>query len=82
MLEIERRPEFIKQISKIKDNLVKQKIKKQVSKIIANPEIGKPMRNARKDTREVYIRPYRLSYGYLKKENKIVFLSFYHKDEQ
>jgi len=40
------------------------------------------MRHARKGTRELYIKPYRLSYAYIKEENKIIFLNLYHKDEQ
>jgi len=82
MLEIERAPEFIKQISKIKDELFKLRIKKQVTKIIDNPEAGKPMKNVRKGTREIYIEPFRLSYFYNKQEDKIIFLELYHKDKQ
>jgi len=74
-------PEFLRLLDKI-DNSIKEKVKKQIIKIIENPEIGKPMKYARKDTREVYVSPFRLSYIYLKHEDKIVFLSFYHKDEQ
>jgi mRNA-degrading endonuclease RelE of RelBE toxin-antitoxin system len=73
---------FEKKIKKIKDNLLKSKVKKQISKIIDFSEIGKPMRYARKGTREVYVTPFRLSYLYIEKENKIVFLDLYHKDEQ
>ena len=75
-------PAFQKTFSKIKDPLLKERIFKQLSKIKENPEIGKPMRYARKSTREVYIGPFRLSYAYLKEENKLIFLDFYHKDEQ
>lgn len=69
-------------IKKIKDNLLKEKVKKQIRRIIESPEIGKPMRFSRKGTREVYISPFRLSYAYIKEEDKIVFLDIYHKDEQ
>lgn len=80
MLEIEHKPEFLKKIGKIKDNGLKEKIKKQVTKIIEFPEVGKPMMYSRKGTRELYIRPFRLSYAYLKSENRIIFLDLYHKD--
>lgn len=73
---------FEKKIKKIKDNSVKEQIKNKIEKIIQNPEIGKPMRFARKGTREVYIGSFRLSYAYLIEENRITFLDFYHKDEQ
>ena len=82
MLNIERKENFLKKICKIKDNSIKEQIKKKFGKIIESPEIGKPMRYARKSTREVYIGPFRLSYAYLKEENKLIFLDFYHKDEQ
>lgn len=84
MVEIrfEETKEFEKTIDKIKDNALKIKIKKQIKKIIENPEIGKPMKYNRKGTREVYISPLRLSYVYLKEEGKIIFLDLYHKDEQ
>ena len=55
---------------------------KQVKKISENPEIGKPMRNVRKGTRELYIKPFRLSYSYLVKENIIYILDLYHKKKQ
>ena len=80
MLEIIYEPNFLKIISKIKDNSLKEHIKKQIKKIIENPEIGKPMRYTRKGTRQVYIKPFRLSYAY--NQNKIILLNLYHKDEQ
>jgi mRNA-degrading endonuclease RelE of RelBE toxin-antitoxin system len=75
-------PLFEKQIKKIRDNALKTKVKKQLIKIINTPETGKPMKYNRKGTREVYIPPFRLSYLYRKNEDKIVFLTLYHKDEQ
>ena len=75
-------PKFEQVFKKIKDEDVKTKLKKQIKKIIDNPEIGKPMRHDRKGTRESYISPFRLSYVYIEKEDKIVFLDLYHKDEQ
>ncbi|MDP4039734.1 MAG: type II toxin-antitoxin system RelE/ParE family toxin [Candidatus Pacearchaeota archaeon] len=68
--------------SKIKDNLLKEKIMKQIKKISENPEVGKPMRNVRKETRELYVKPFRLSYYYLKNENVVYILDLYHKDKQ
>ena len=73
---------FKKLVGKLKDVSVKKRIKNQIKKIINNPEIGKPMRFSRKETREVYIPPFRLSYLYIDKEDKIVFLDLYHKDYQ
>jgi mRNA-degrading endonuclease RelE of RelBE toxin-antitoxin system len=76
------RKQFVKQMKKTKDSNIKQKIIKQIEKIIENPEIGKPMRYERKGTREVYIPPFRLAYIYNKDKNEIVFVELYHKDEQ
>ena len=73
---------FKRSFKKIKNDDVKSKIKKQIRKILSDPTIGKPMRYERKGTRELYISPYRLAYVYIEDEDKIVFLSLYHKDEQ
>ncbi|MFH1917421.1 MAG: type II toxin-antitoxin system RelE/ParE family toxin [Nanoarchaeota archaeon] len=75
-------PFFEKAIRKIKDAELKTRIKKQITKIISTPTIGKPMRYNRKGTREVYIPPFRLSYMYFEEEGRILFLDLYHKDEQ
>jgi len=82
MVVIEFNPDFQKIFFKIRDSTLKEKILKQFEKIKDDPEIGKPMRYTRKGTREVYTSPFRLSYLYLKEENKIVFIDLYHKDEQ
>jgi mRNA-degrading endonuclease RelE of RelBE toxin-antitoxin system len=74
--------QFEKRFRKIKNESLKARLRKQIVKIIENSEIGKPMKHARKGTRELYVVPFRLSYAYLKEENKIIFLDFYHKDEQ
>ncbi len=79
---IERSDNFISLFSKIKNRADQERIGKQIKKIIENPEIGKPMRYGRKGTREVYVGSFRLSYDYLKEQNKIIFLDLYHKDEQ
>lgn len=73
---------FFKRIGKIKNEAIKEKVKKQIEKILENPEVGKPMMYNRKGTREVYIAPFRLAYAYIPSQNKIIFLDIYHKDEQ
>ena len=73
---------FQQVIYKIKDSSVQNSIKNKIAKIIENPEIGKPMRYARKGTREIYVGSFRLSYKYSKEENFVEFLEFYHKDKQ
>jgi mRNA-degrading endonuclease RelE of RelBE toxin-antitoxin system len=64
------------------DNFMKNKIVKQIQKISENPEIGKPMKYDRKGTRELYIKPFRLSYIYLSDINKVYILDLYHKKKQ
>ena len=75
---------FQRAIFKIKDQEIQKSIKNKIKKIIEEPEVGKPMRNVRKGTREVYIGggTFRISYNHHKEQNLIEFLDFYHKDEQ
>ena len=71
-----------KTIRKIQDASLKERVKARIKRIVNDPESGKPMRWCRKNTREVYIPPFRLSYCYDKKNDTLVFLALYHKDEQ
>ena len=80
MVTVEFDPLFKKRVKKIRNNALKEKVKKQIAKIVKHPMVGKPMRFSRKGTREVYVKPYRLSYFYSK--DTVVFLDLYHKDEQ
>ncbi|OIO80376.1 hypothetical protein AUJ84_03665 [Candidatus Pacearchaeota archaeon CG1_02_32_132] len=74
-------PIFQRKFKKI-DKSYSEGIKKLIKKIIENPEIGKPMQYERKDTREVYLSPFRLSYSYDIKTDVLTLLNIYHKDEQ
>ncbi len=87
MVEIILDPAFESKIKKVKDSFLKARIEKQLDKIMENPEVGKPLRYARKGTREVYSGSFRLSYAYLQDEKiqdekKLIFLDVYLKDEQ
>ena len=82
MVEIRFDKKFTIIFSKTKDELLRIKIKKQIKKISENLKIGKPMKNTRKETRELYIKPYRLSYAYNVKENVVYILDLYHKKKQ
>jgi len=79
--EVIRAPRFMRSLKHLSKDYL-ERVEKLIIKIIQNPEIGKPMRFARKGTREIYISPFRLSYAYLENENKIVFLDLYHKKKQ
>ncbi len=82
MVKVTYDPHFKKKFIKIKDQSMKDKIIKQITKLINNPELGKPMKYVRKGTRELYISPYRLSYLYKDKKKTLIFLDIYHKDKQ
>jgi len=82
MVEIRFDKKFVSLFSKLKEELLKTKIKKQINKIVINPEIGKPMKYSKKGTRELYIKPYRLSYFYDSKKHIIYILDLYHKNKQ
>ncbi|MEK6847063.1 MAG: type II toxin-antitoxin system RelE/ParE family toxin [Nanoarchaeota archaeon] len=82
MVRIDFDEHFKKVVSKIKDKSITNRIEKLLIKIKNNPEIGKPMRNLRKGTREVYLQQFRLSYAYNRVNEIVVILDFYHKDEQ
>jgi mRNA-degrading endonuclease RelE of RelBE toxin-antitoxin system len=73
---------FEKTIKKIQDAALKERVKARIIRIVNDPETGKPMRWCRKNTREVHIPPFRLSYCFDKKNDTLVFLALYHKDEQ
>ena len=55
---------------------------KQLEKIKINPEVGKPMRNIRKSTSEIYIHLFRLYYKYISDKDIVYILDLYHKKEQ
>lgn len=55
---------FRKEVTKIKDSKLKEKLKNQIQNIAESPELGKPLRYNLKGERTVYVRPYRLIYAY------------------
>lgn len=81
MVKIQTSEKFERILDKL-DNTIKLQIDKVLDKIIANPEVGKPMRYERKGTRELYVGSYRIVYAFDKSIDTIFFLDFYHKDEQ
>lgn len=82
MVTVAYSPTFEKTVRKIRDNRIKERLKVQIQKVVKDPVLGKPMRYSRKNTREVYVPPFRLSYYYDEKKDLLVFLALYHKDEQ
>ena len=63
----------------IKDNLLKERIKKHIKKIIERPDIGKPLRYSLKGERTIYIKPYRLIYSIA--NDTLILLRFEHRKE-
>jgi len=81
MVEIRFDEKFTDVFSRL-DNFMKQKVMKQIKKISENPQVGKPMMHSRKGTRELYVKPFRLSYEYFKEKEYVYILDLYHKKEQ
>ena len=71
-----------RRIFKNLDIFMKERVEKQIKKLVLNPQTSKPMQYNRKGTREVYIGHFRLSYAYSIEENKILLLNLYHKNKQ
>ena len=80
MVNVQYNPAFRKKFEKIRDISAKDRVKKQIRKIVEHPQIGKPIMYVRKGTRELYVAPYRISYAYM--GGVIILLDIYHKDEQ
>ena len=68
-------PTFLKQIKKL-DNFDKERLKKQINKILDNPETGKPLKYLRGE-RTIYIKPFRLIYAL--KNDELILLKFEHR---
>ena len=79
VIKVIRTDKFERDIKSIKDNLVKEKIKKQLIKILENPETGKPSKYDLHGERSIYIKPFRLIYAI--KDEKLFLLRFRHRKE-
>ena len=70
---------FGRDIKVVKDSVLKEKIKKQIKKILENPEIGKPLKYDLLGERSVYIKPFRLIYAV--NGGTLFLLRFRHRKE-
>ena len=70
---------FERDIRKIKDSSIKERLQKQIRKIIEDPASGKPLRYGLKGEWTVRIKPYRLIYAVL--EDRLILLRFEHRKE-
>ena len=78
MVEVITGSSFEKNIKRIKDKKIKERVKKQILKIIKNPESGNFLIGERKGERKIYVGPFRLLYAY--KDNKIYLIDFDKRD--
>lgn len=76
-MKIIKSKEFIKGTKKIKDKQIKERIFKQIKKLIKNPESGDFL-NYEKGVRKIYIPPFRLLYAH--KDDILYLLDFDHRD--
>ena len=51
---------FERELRKLGDKTVKDRVKDRIEKMLDNPETGKPLRFALKGERSIYVPPYRL----------------------
>lgn len=61
------------------DASLKERARKQIRKIMEDPEIGKPLRYDLKGERTVYVKHYRIIYSF--SHNIIYFLRFEHRGD-
>jgi mRNA-degrading endonuclease RelE of RelBE toxin-antitoxin system len=78
MVEVIFTDKFERELKKA-DTSIKDKIRKQITKIIQDPETGKPLRYDLKGERTVYVRPYRIIYTF--SNNTLYFLRFEHRGD-
>ena len=75
MVKITPSKTFIKDIKNI-DKFLKDRLEKQLRKLIDNPLVGKPLRYKRGE-RTLYVKPFRLVYSVRGKE--MILLKFDHR---
>jgi len=68
---------FERELRKLRDKTVKDRVKEQIEKILDNPETGKPLRFGLKGERSVYVPPYRLIYAV--QGQRLYLLRFEHR---
>jgi len=71
--------EFKRDVMKEKDNKIRDRIKKTVQKIRANPEVGKPLRYYLFGLRSIKIPPFRILYEF--RVDLIILHNFEHRKE-
>ncbi len=75
MVKITPSKAFIKDVKRL-DSFNRERLEKQIRKIVKNPNVGKPLKYTRGE-RSLYIKPFRLVYAARKDE--IILLKFEHR---
>lgn len=70
---------FEKDVKKVRDKRIKERIGVEVKRICENPLIGKPLRYGLKGEKTIRIKPYRLIYTV--QGSNLILLRFEHRDE-
>ncbi len=68
---------FERDVKKIKDGSLKERIEKQIRKVTENPEFGKPLRYGLKGEWTIHVKPYRLIYAV--QGDRLILLRFEHR---
>ncbi|EFD92381.1 MAG: plasmid stabilization system [Candidatus Parvarchaeum acidophilus ARMAN-5] len=79
-MQVDRADKFETEVRKIRDSSLKEKVKKQIEKVVNEPNVGKPLRFQYKGERTVYVKPYRLIYSW--DGEKLTFLRFEHGEKE
>ncbi len=53
---------FESEVKRIRNRLIRERVTKQIARIVKNPEVGKPLRFDLKGERTVYLKPFRIVY--------------------
>lgn len=77
LIEIIYTHEFERDIKKIKDQRIRERIKKLIRRIGENPDVGKPLRYELEGLRSLKIPPFRILYE--SKSNSIILHKFEHR---
>lgn len=76
MVDVIYTDKFEKEVKKL-DSSIKDKVIKQIEKIIQDPNVGKPLRYDLKGERTIYVKPYRIIYHF--SQTTITFLRVEHR---
>ena len=70
---------FERDVRKVRDSLLKEKLGRQIRKIGENPDFGKPLRFGLKGEWTIRVAPYRLIYAV--QGDRLILLRFEHRKD-